>query len=116
VNLGKCSSGDTFTGLLFVDLQNCIIVVKKSRSGRHIPDNKSRKPRVFSISPRLAERLQSFVNGKAADEPLFRAKKKRFPHKARFPDLRIIKGRPFEVASEWSVRTQPKGTPVVHQN
>src|ERR1019366_8515344 len=49
VNLGKCSSGDTFTGLLLVDLQNRIIVVKKSRSGQHITDNQSRKPRVFSI-------------------------------------------------------------------
>src|SRR5271157_2692677 len=28
--------------------------------GRHITDTKSRKPRIFSISPRLADRLSSF--------------------------------------------------------
>lgn len=54
-----------------VDLDGCVIVVKRSRSGKHITDNKSRRPRVFSISPRLAERLRSFVAGRQGDEPLF---------------------------------------------
>jgi integrase len=54
-----------------VDLQGCVIVVKRSRNGRHITDNKSRRPRVFSISPRLAERLESFVIGRNPEEPLF---------------------------------------------
>jgi hypothetical protein len=45
-----------------------LIVVKRSRNGRHITDTKSRKPRVFSISPRLAERLNSFVDGRQPDE------------------------------------------------
>lgn len=54
-----------------VDLANRIIVVKRSRSGRHITDTKSRKPRIFSISPRLAQRLESFVIGRNSDEPLF---------------------------------------------
>jgi integrase len=54
-----------------VDLDNCVITVRRSRSGRYITNTKSRKPRVFSISPRLAERLQSFVKGHKADEPLF---------------------------------------------
>lgn len=54
-----------------VDLSGCLIVVKRSRNGRHITDNKSRKPRVFSISPRLAERLGSFVIGRNPEEPLF---------------------------------------------
>jgi integrase len=54
-----------------VDLDGRVIVVKRSRNGKHITDNKSRKPRVFSISPRLADRLRSFVEGRQADEPLF---------------------------------------------
>ncbi|HYV74769.1 MAG TPA: site-specific integrase [Candidatus Binatia bacterium] len=54
-----------------VDLDGCVIVVKRSRNGRHITDNKSRRPRVFSISPRLAERLRLFVKGRQGDEPLF---------------------------------------------
>jgi integrase len=54
-----------------VDLDNCTITVRRTRSGRHINDNKSRKPRVFCISPRLAQRLHSFVEGRRSDEPLF---------------------------------------------
>jgi integrase len=54
-----------------VDLVNCVIVVRRSRSGRHITNTKSKKPRVFSISPRLAEHLHSFVDGRKGDEPLF---------------------------------------------
>jgi len=54
-----------------VNLDECVIVVKRSRNGRHITDNKSRKPRMFSISPRLAKRLESFVVGRNSDEPLF---------------------------------------------
>ena len=54
-----------------VDLTNRVIVVKRSRNGRHITDTKSRKPRIFSISPRLADRLSSFVTGRNPDEPLF---------------------------------------------
>ena len=54
-----------------LDLANRIIVVKRSRSGRHITDTKSRKPRIFSISPRLAQRLESFVSGRNSDDPLF---------------------------------------------
>ena len=67
-----------------VDLAKRIIVVTKSRSGRHITDNKSRKPRVFSISPRLAERLQSFVKGRAADEPIFVSKQGKRLHPDNF--------------------------------
>ncbi len=54
-----------------VDLAAHLIVVKRSRNGRYITETKSRKPRVFSISPRLAERLKSFVDGRQLDEPLF---------------------------------------------
>ena len=48
-----------------------MIIVKRSRNGRHITDTKSRKPRIFSISPRLADRLSSFVTGRNPNEPLF---------------------------------------------
>jgi integrase len=54
-----------------VDLGNCTITLRRARSGRYINDNKSRKPRVFCISLRLAERLRSFVEGRGSDEPVF---------------------------------------------
>ena len=54
-----------------VDLASREIVAKRSRSGRHITDTKSRKPRIFSISPRLADRLSPFVAERNPDEPLF---------------------------------------------
>ena len=54
-----------------VDLKNRMITVRKSRWNSHVTDNKSRRPRLFSISPRLAERLASFVEGRKADAPLF---------------------------------------------
>jgi integrase len=54
-----------------VDVTGRVIVVKRSRNGRHITDNKSRRPRIVSISPRLAERLRSFVMGRSPEEPLF---------------------------------------------
>ena len=54
-----------------VDLDNYVIVVRRNRSGSHITNTKSRKPRVFSISLLLARELHSFVNGRQSDEPLF---------------------------------------------
>jgi integrase len=54
-----------------VDLHNRLIVVRHSRWNQHITDNKSRKPRVFSLSPQLTERLRSFVEHRKADQPLF---------------------------------------------
>jgi integrase len=54
-----------------VDLDNYVIVVRRSRSGRHITNTKSKKPRVFSISPLLATHLHSFVDGRQSDAPLF---------------------------------------------
>jgi integrase len=54
-----------------VDLPNRVIVVRDSRWNQHITANKSRRPRVFSLSPQLAERLKVIVEGRAADEPLF---------------------------------------------
>jgi integrase len=54
-----------------VDLPNRTIVVRNSRSGNHITANKSRRPRVFSLSPQLAEALVPIVTGRTADMPLF---------------------------------------------
>ena len=54
-----------------VDLTNRVIIVKRNRNGRHVTNTKSRKPRIFSISPRLADRLSSFVTGRNPNEPLF---------------------------------------------
>ena len=54
-----------------VDLDNRIIVVRDSRWNTIITSNKSRKPRVFSLSPQLAERLRAFLENRAADAPLF---------------------------------------------
>lgn len=67
-----------------VDLPNKIIVVRDSRWNRHIIANKSRKPRVFSLSPQLAERLKPYMEGRAADEPLFLSKKKKHLHPDNF--------------------------------
>jgi len=52
-------------------LDDGIIVVKSSRFGKHITPNKSRRPRVFSISPALTEALVPFVKDRPATEPLF---------------------------------------------
>ena len=51
-------------------LDDGIIVVKSSRFGRHITPNKSRRPRVFSISPALTEALVPFVKDRPATEPV----------------------------------------------
>jgi integrase len=67
-----------------VDLANRIIVVRNSRSGRHITANKSRRPRVFSLSPQLARTLNSFVVGRTPDEPLFLSRKGRRLHPDNF--------------------------------
>jgi integrase len=67
-----------------VDLPNRIIVVRDSRWNRHITANKSRKPRVFSLSPQLVERLKPYIDGRAADEPLFLSKMKKRLHPDNF--------------------------------
>jgi integrase len=54
-----------------VDLEHHVIVVRDSRWNQIITANKSRKPRVFSLSPQLAERLKTIVEGRNAEEPLF---------------------------------------------
>jgi len=54
-----------------VMLDDAIIVVSKSRFGKHITSNKSRRPRVFSLSHELVEALRPFVQGRSQDDPLF---------------------------------------------
>lgn len=54
-----------------VDLKHHVILVRDSRWNKVITANKSRKPRVFSLSPQLVERLKPYVEGRASDEPLF---------------------------------------------
>jgi integrase len=67
-----------------VDLANRVIVVRNSRFGKHITANKSRRPRVFSLSPQLARSLVSVVTGRDADAPLFLSKKGKRLHPDNF--------------------------------
>jgi integrase len=54
-----------------IDLTTRIIVVRYSRSGTEIKTTKSRRPRVFSLSPELGEALRFYVEGRGPTEPLF---------------------------------------------
>jgi integrase len=67
-----------------VDLAERVIVVRDSRWNKHITANKSRKPRVFSLSPQLAERLKFFVEDRIAIEPLFLSKRGKRLHPDNF--------------------------------
>jgi len=67
-----------------VDLQNGVIVVRDSRWNKHITANKSRKPRMFSLSPQLVERVRFFVEGRGTEEPLFLTKKGKRLHPDNF--------------------------------
>ena len=67
-----------------VDLGNRVIVVRNSRFGKHITANKSRRPRVFSLSPQLARALVPFMLGRDANAPLFLSKKGKRLHPDNF--------------------------------
>jgi integrase len=54
-----------------IDLNNRTITVRRNRVGSVVKNTKSRRARVFRISPELAEQLNPLVEGRAADEPLF---------------------------------------------
>lgn len=54
-----------------IDLNNCIITVRRSRWGSTLKNTKSRKPRKFSFSSELAEALRPLVAGRNPDDPLF---------------------------------------------
>jgi len=54
-----------------VDLENAVITVRYSCNGKQIKPTKSRRPRVFSLSPQLVEALRAHMQGRAPEEPLF---------------------------------------------
>lgn len=54
-----------------VRLADRVIEIRRSRFGKHITDNKSRRPRVFSFSTRLGASLAPFVKDRPADAALF---------------------------------------------
>jgi integrase len=54
-----------------VDLENAVITVRYSCRGKEIKSTKSRRPRVFSLSPQLVEALRVHAQGRKPDEPLF---------------------------------------------
>lgn len=54
-----------------LDLEHAIIVVRFSRSGSTIKPTKSRKPRVFSLSPQIVDALRVHVAGRNPNEALF---------------------------------------------
>lgn len=54
-----------------VDLDRAILIVRRSRWGKHITSTKNRKKRVFLLSDELVARLRFFTEGRAVDEPLF---------------------------------------------
>lgn len=54
-----------------VDLESAIIVVRYSCTGKKIKPTKSRRPRVFSLSPQLVEALRAQTLRRNADDPLF---------------------------------------------
>ena len=56
-----------------VRLDDAAIVIRFSRSGSTIKPTKSRKPRVFSLSPQLIAALRAHVQGRGPDEPLFQS-------------------------------------------
>jgi integrase len=60
------------------------VTARHSRSGKNITDTKSRRKRVFKLSPRLAERLRLFTEGRPSDAPLFLTKKGKRLHPDNF--------------------------------
>jgi integrase len=73
-----------------VDLEHAVIVVRFSRSGSLIKPTKSRKPRVFSLSPQIVDALRVHVSGRAPDESLFVSAEGRRLHPDNF-GKRILK-------------------------
>jgi integrase len=60
------------------------VTARHNRSGKYITDTKSRKKRVFKLSPRLAERLHQFTDGRGPGEPLFLSKEGKRLHPDNF--------------------------------
>ena len=75
--LCACDVGD-------VDLKAAILVVRRSRWGKHITPNKSNRPRVCALSPQLVETLGPLVRGRKQDEALFTTERGRRLHPDNF--------------------------------
>jgi integrase len=54
-----------------IDLNNCIITVRRSCWGSVLKNTKSKKARKFSFSPELAMALRPLIEGRKPDDPLF---------------------------------------------
>ena len=54
-----------------VDFERCYVEVRRSRSGKHITNTKSKRPRLFPISPNLAAKLREVAGSRGHDDPLF---------------------------------------------
>lgn len=67
-----------------VNFDGCFVEVRRSRSGRYITNTKSKKPRVFPISPKLATCLRKLAEGRRPDEPLFPSKEGKRLHPDNF--------------------------------
>jgi integrase len=67
-----------------VHLDLTVLVVRRSRWGKHIAGNKSNRKRVCALSPQLAEKLRSLVVGRGPEEPLFTTKRGKRLHPDNF--------------------------------
>jgi integrase len=54
-----------------VHLDLTVLVVRRSRWGKHIGGNKANRARVCALSPQLAEKLRALVAGRNPEGPLF---------------------------------------------
>jgi integrase len=67
-----------------VDFAGRCVEIRRSRSGKYLTNTKSKKPRGFPISPRLAARLARLAGERGADEPMFLSKEGRRLHPDNF--------------------------------
>lgn len=58
-----------------VALADLKVTARRSRWGSVVGNTKSKRPRVFSISPQLGEALRPYMEGRPADAPLFLSSK-----------------------------------------
>ena len=67
-----------------VGFDRCFVEVRRSRFGKHITNTKSKRPRAFPISPRLAACLRKLAGGRGPNEPLFLSKESKRLHPDNF--------------------------------
>jgi integrase len=73
-----------------VDFERSFVEVRRSRSGKYITNTKSKRPRLFPISPNLAGKLRELSGGRGKDEPLFLTKEGKRLHPDNF-SARVIR-------------------------